>query len=187
MNFSDFYIVLDKDTRGSLNLIPKLKQEIDINQVFRNELMPDKVIEFFPNYGTQAFDFLNSGYAGVFLISRFIFDLLTTNKISGWKAIPARILGYESLEYFLLTIKGRCSAIDYDKSESFIKPPFTPTGKPFEAKRGLFFDLNSWDGSDIFTPDNSRMIFVTEKVKKILIKSKATNILVESIIKHVII
>ena len=182
MDYADFYLVSDSHTRGALNLIPKLKLEIDINQVFRNELIPAIVIEFFPSGGKKTFDLLNSGHAGIYLISRMIFDLFKINNISGWNAIQAKISGFENFEYFLLTIKGRCGAIDHKKSEFILKPPLTPTGKPFVAKRGLFFDLNSWDGSDIFTPDKSRFTIVTEKVKKLLIESKATNITVENII-----
>jgi hypothetical protein len=184
MSHSDFYTITDRDNRGALILIPQIKSDIDKYKVFRNELIPGDVIDFFPNYGKKTYDLLFSGYTGLFLVSRFIYDLFTSNNISGWNSIPARIRGYETHEYFLLTVKGRCSAIDYEKSETFIKAPFTPAGKPFEAKRGLFFDLNSWDGSDIFTPEKTTYIFVTEKVKEILLKNRATNIIIENITEH---
>jgi len=119
--------------------------------------------------GSKTFDFLNSGYAGLNLVSKKIIELFNNNAISGWRSIPVRIKGYETYDYFILTVTGRCSAINYEKSELFIKAPFTPTGKPIEAKRGLYFDLISWDGSDVFTPENSMFTFVTEKVVKILL------------------
>lgn len=94
-----------------------------------------------------------------------------------------RIKGYEDREYYLFTVTGQCSAIDYEKSETFIKAPFTPTGRPIEAKRGLYFNLSSWDGSDVFTPEKSTFTFVTKKVERLLSKNKATNVIIENITK----
>lgn len=179
MWYTDFYTISDKDTRGALNLIPK--QNLDYTKVFRSEIVPDTVLEFVPNYGVKHFDFLNSGFAGVFLISKKIVELFRSNDIVGWNSIPVRIQGYEDQNYYLLTVEGRCSAIDYGRSETFLKKPYAPSGKPIEVKRGLYFDLESWDLSDVFTPENTRFTFITEKVKNILSVNKVTNILIERI------
>ncbi len=181
MLHTDFYVLSDKFSRGALTLVPKLNA--DFYKVFRSEYIPEYVVECMPSLGSKAFDFLNSGYAGLYLVSEKIIELFKNNAISGWSSIPVRIKAYEGYNYYILTVIGRCSEIDYEKSESFIKAPFTPTGKPIEAKRGLNFDLNSWDGSDVFTPEKSMFTFVTEKVEKLLSKNKATNVIIENITK----
>lgn len=181
MTHTDFYIISEKDTRGAMTLIPKLNA--DFYKVFKSEFIPEYVVECMPSLGSKTFDFLNSGYAGLYLVSKKIIELFENNAISGWSRIPVRIKGYEGYDYYILTVTGRCSTIDFEKSESFIKGPFTPTGRPIEAKRGLYFDLNSWDGSDVFTPERSMFIFVTKRVEKLLSKNKATNVIIENITK----
>lgn len=179
MKHTDFYVISEKNTRGAMTLVPKINA--DFYKVFRNEFIPEYVVECMPSLGTKTFDFLNTGYAGLYHVSKKIIELFKDNAISGWNSIPVRIKGYEGSDYYILTITGRCSAIDYGKSEPFIKAPFTTTGSPIEAKRGLYFDLNSWDGSDVFTPEKSMFTFVTEAVKKLLVKNKVTNITFENI------
>lgn len=176
-----FYVISERDSPGAMTLVPMLNA--DFYKVFRSELIPNDVVECMPSLGSRTFDFLNSGYAGLYIVSKRILELFKNNAITGWSSIPVRIKGYESYEYYLLTVTGKCSAIDYEKCESFIKDPITPTGKPLEAKRGLYFDLSSWDGSDVFTPEKSMFTFVTGKVEKLLSKNKATNVIIENITK----
>jgi hypothetical protein len=172
----DFYVISDKFTRGALNLIPILNA--DFYKVFRGEFMPEKVVEFIPNCGSRTYDFLNAGYAGLHLVSKKIIQLFRTNDLNGWLEKPVRIKGYEDFEYYLFMVTGRCSAINFEKSQTFIKAPFAPTGKPVEVKRGLYFDIRSWDGSDVFTPENSMFTFVTEKAAKLLSDNKVTNLII---------
>ena len=162
-----------------MNLIPM--QNLDYTKVFRNEIIPKTVLKFAPSFGVKHFDLLNSGFAGVYLISEKIVELFRSNDLVGWNSIPVQIQEFENLNYYLLTVEGRCSAIDYRRSETFLKKPYIPSGKPIEAKRGLYFDLESWDHSDVFTPENTRFTFITEKVKNILSANKVTNILLERI------
>lgn len=182
MDYRDFFVISDKFTRGALILVPRINA--DFYMVFRSELIPEGVVECTPSLGSKPFDFLSSGYAGLYLVSNKIIKLFNSNAVSGWKSIPVRIKGYDDYNYYILTITGRCSALDLTKSETFIKGPLTPTGKPFEAKRGLYFDLGSWDGSDVFTPEKTMFIFVTEKVKRLLVKIKATNVSIVNITKY---
>ena len=181
MTHSDFYVISINSVRGALTLFHTV--DTDFYKVFRGEYIPENVIEFIPNCGKKTLDFLNSGAAGLHVVSGRIIELLKTNAITGWSSIPVKIKGYEKFEYYLFTITGRCSSINYEDSEPFMKQPFTPTGKPIDAKRGLYFNLSSWDGSDVFTPEDSMFTFVTEKVKKLLSEQNATNIILENITK----
>ncbi len=76
----------------------------------------------------------------------------------------------------MLTVLGRCGIIDYSKSERIIKQPFPPNGAFVEVKIGLHFEIHSWDGSDIFTPENSLFVFITKRVKEIIENNKISNI-----------
>ena len=41
--------------------------------------------------------------------------------------------------------------------------------------KGYEFDLESWDGSDIFIPADTYRLFFTQKVKEILERNKVNN------------
>lgn len=182
MEYKDFFVISDKFTRGALTLVPKINA--DFYMVFRSEFIPEGIVECTPSLGSKHFDFLNSGYAGLYLVSNNIIELFESNAVTGWSSIPVRIKGYDEYDYFILTITGRCSALDLTKSKTYIKAPLTPNGKPIEAKRGLYFDLNSWDGSDVFTPEKTTFIFITEKVRRLLIKIKATNVSIVNVTQY---
>ena len=40
---------------------------------------------------------------------------------------------------------------------------------------GYYFDENSWDGSDVFRPEGTRMTLVTERTKNLIEGCFATN------------
>jgi hypothetical protein len=49
--------------------------------------------------------------------------------------------------------------------------------------RGVTFDTDTWDGSDIFMPDGSTATLVVDAVRKALVRIKATNIRFDDIAK----
>jgi hypothetical protein len=179
MEYKDFYVISDKDSRGTLTLLPSLN--LDYFKLFKGESNVDEPLVFQKNYGNKLFDLLFSGVAGLYLLNERVISIIEGSQITGWKTYSCKIEPSGNTNYLVFATVGRCGAIDYSKSEIFMKQPFTPTGKAVEAKRGLYFDLNSWDGSDVFTPDNSKFIFITEKVKKLFVKNKVTNITFENI------
>jgi hypothetical protein len=177
MNYSQFYLLSDKGLRGALYVLPKTT--LEDYKLFRGETELDSPIKFYPNVGEKAYDLVGSGYAGLDLFSIKIINMLNEQKISGWKTYPCELYdrGSNMIEgYFIFSVTGRCSAIDYSKSEKIMIQPYTPQGKPVEGIRGLYFDADSWDGTDIFTPKNSKLTFVTERVKRLFEKNRFTNI-----------
>lgn len=181
MNYSEFYVISEKHIRGAINLVPKLPLETDIDQLFRGGIKNIKKVKFMKYNGSKELDVLNSGFPGVFVVSFKVIDLLKFNDVTGWGSIPISIQEMDGLNYYLLTILGKSGGIDMKKCKTFLKEPYSPTGKPIEAKKGLFFDLNSWDGSEIFSPENSRFIFCTEKVKRLFDKNRISNVIFENI------
>lgn len=103
------------------------------------------------------------------LLSPALVDALRRAGISGWASYPVELRGKKGVElgtYHGLVIRGRCGPID--KSRSSIAPSTSPTGPGWVVK-GLFFDERSWDGSDIFMPeDKTAFVFFTEKAKDLL-------------------
>lgn len=185
MRHSDFYVFIPDFKRGALNLIPSFKE--DCFKLFKNILLPENELIFSPGIGSNLYDVLNSGYAGLNLVSVKVIELLKSNNISGWNAIPAIIRRFEQEKYYVLSVSGKCKHIDYSKSELFFKKPYTSTGRAIKAKRGLFFDLESWDGSEIFSPEESMFTFVTKEVMQLFKRNKVTNVHFENVTKFEII
>lgn len=132
-----------------------------------------------------------AGQGLLLAISGRVVKLFQDNNITGCKFYPITINDHEDLSYYLLTITGRCEAFDISKSkvmetieypESVIQNSniVIPKGK-FSIMKGFHFPLESWDGSDFFTPEGGGEIIVTERVKDLLKKHKVTNVVLENI------
>lgn len=179
MDYNNIYSLSDKDLRGAINLLPCNK--MDYYKLFRGEVDDIGSVLFQINYGDKRYDIVNTGYAGLYLFSDKVISLLSENEINGWGTYPCQIKGTNLKGYSVFTVTGRCNEIDYSKSERFMKQPYSPNGKAIEALKGLYFDIDTWDKSDIFTPTNSVFTFITEKVNILFRKNKITNLKLEQI------
>jgi len=112
------------------------------------------------------------------LVSEKIVGLLREKEITGWDARPIDLFdGAKRLlaGYYLLEVRGRCGPIE--DSRSAISQKNYPRGS-FPVWRGLYFDPNSWDGSDVFTPaGNVAWIFLTQQVKRVFEGARLGNVL----------
>jgi hypothetical protein len=177
MRTEEFFVIDEQDSKGAFNAFINLRG-VETLKLFRSEVHPEKPIDLTWISGSKFFDLLSAGN-GMNLYSARIFKVFEENNITGWDRIACKIhTGKREIrtDYSLLTVTGRCGFIDYSKSEKIVKQPFPPKGAFIEVKRGLHFDITKWDGTDIFTPDNTLFIFITEHVKALLDKNKFTNI-----------
>jgi hypothetical protein len=78
-------------------------------------------------------------------------------------------------DYKLLVVTGRAGGIQNDRSSKLWKMP-PPGGNPYEAWKGIYFDENSWDGSDMFCLGETAHIVVVERLKQALTREGVTNI-----------
>ncbi len=180
--------------RGSLFLLPCFRQdEWDDLKIRIDKNIPKGELRFIVNpcFGKKFWDVVTAGQGLLLGISGRVVKLLQDNNITGCKFYPITINDHEDLSYYLLTITGRCGAFDISKSkvmetieypESVIQNSniVIPKGK-FSIMKGFHFPLESWDGSDFFTPEGGGDIIVTERVKDLLKKHKVTNVVLENI------
>jgi hypothetical protein len=177
--YSQFYLLSQAGLKDCLYVSLRVYENMNDYKIFRGELELGIPIQFQTNIGKKVYDVIPTGFPGLDLFSNKIIGTLVEDKISGWKTYPCEIYdrGNNRIEgYSIFSVTGRCSAIDYSKSKKIMIQPFTLQGKPVEGIRGLYFDPDSWDGKDIFTPENSKFTFVTERVKKLFEKYRITNI-----------
>lgn len=179
MNFASTYSLLHKGLHGELVVNPvdfPVESELALAH---GDLQPDKPIQFSYHMGKRLTDFLSCGFPVISLVSERFIDTLKAGGFSGWRTFPVTILGKDKQEisgYSGLAITGRCGPLDNSRSERRTLPAKWPAVRPVPAWYGLYFDLSTWDGSDLFMPEGTGFIFVTEPAKSALEKAKLTNL-----------
>lgn len=82
--------------------------------------------------------------------------------------------GEELPPYYGLAIAGRCGGIDASRR---VEVPKQYPGGIFPVRKGLYFDSDSWDGSDIFMPEGRvRWTFVLGEVRSALETARVKNV-----------
>lgn len=111
--------------------------------------------------GRVLYDILGFQDTSNFAISDKLRLLLIENKITGWRCYPLNIYGITN-KYFGFQITSRCGEVLHPKEIGFYS--------------GVKFDIKSWDGSDIFSPQGTVANFCTQKVRDLLTQNNLTNI-----------
>jgi hypothetical protein len=57
-----------------------------------------------------------------------------------------------------------------------VLPPPVPQGEAMPHRTGIRFWPETWDGSDVFMPEHSGWVLVTQEVRDALIAAKITGI-----------
>lgn len=98
---------------------------------------------------------------------------------SGWQTYPVEIFdqdGEQVPRYHGLAATGRCGPID-DLSPVMVLPPRFPGAEAMPNRIGLRFWPDTWDGSDVFCPDDgSALTLLTQEVCDALVAAKITGI-----------
>jgi hypothetical protein len=134
-------------------------------------------LTFKHNKKHKELDILDTGTGSLYLISDKLKSILECNNITGWGTFPIKLLDNKENEiygYHGFSVSGRCGEINYNNSEIIYKPYFE--GGPIcKYYKGWQFDLNKWDGSDLFIPKHVLTIIATNKIENIIKTNKITN------------
>lgn len=151
----------------TVHLSPKsgYSDDADINRILRMKTPLILENRFEVGTGKKFYDLVRFMDAGNFAISDKVKLLLKENNVSGWDCFPIIIENHEEKKYsaFQLSsnIAGKILNLEQlnNYEEDFIK-----------------FDQNTWDGSDLFTLENTAVLVCTQRVKDVLEEGKVTNI-----------
>ena len=106
------------------------------------------------------------------LISDRLVGLFRAHRFSGWSTYKVLLDAKEvHQKYFGLTVTGRCGPLDRTRGEWVHRDDV-----PGRFLRGVFFDEQSWDDADFFLPQGTAFIFITERVRDLLMREAAENI-----------
>lgn len=187
MDKNKFYILTDKDSKDCYCALFQNNRINDVSLFKGIENKTDDapyILRY--NYGKKLNDIVATGYPGLYLFSDKIINILITNKVTGWKTYPCLFLDKNNKEiygYSVFSVVGRCDCINLLESDVFERA-MVKNGRPAKMLSGLSFDINTWDGNDIFSPKGTMFTIVTQKVRDVLIKEGLSNILLKDITEY---
>jgi hypothetical protein len=181
MDLDQIYILGNAFSRGALHVEPE--GDLRADDIFSTNRNYQQKLSFKRQSGTRAYDLVGMTCAGCHLFSKRSIDLFQANNFSGWRVEPVSLSGKDNeaiSDYYALFVTGFCGRLD--NSLSIKKTRKTKSGKgSIDVWVGLYFDVESWDGSDMFTPEGTQHTFVTERVKNLIEGHKLSNIHFERI------
>lgn len=121
-------------------------------------------------------DVVNSTSGMLMLLSARMCEAMMP--FSGWRPLPAVIVGTDGTErhnYAVLCVEGRSGPIDDALSERVTLPPPIPGAPGGPGLLGLYFEPDTWDGSDVFAPEGTTLTFITQEVGRAIERLKPTN------------
>lgn len=120
--------------------------------------------------GKKMRDILDTRYPPLYLISDRFKVILEESGITGWKSYPIALFdkkGNPVNGYNGFSITGRAG-----KMQKYDQLPLE-CGYSVDAD-GYYFDINTWDGSDLFNTEGSWHIIASERFIKVLVDNKIT-------------
>jgi hypothetical protein len=181
MDLEQFYSLSDACMPDTAQVEPI--EQLDSSAALRAEISVQLLPGFQLRSGTKWYDLLGTGYAGLYLVSERFQQVLIRGGFTGWTTISAQIHDHNSAAiggYDLFAVTGRCGPILPERSPVVQLPKKSGVGQSL-YRIGYFFDLNTWDGSDVFCPANNRSTFITERVKTALTDAHLDNVLLRKI------
>jgi hypothetical protein len=128
-----------------------------------------------PVGGKLIGDFVWTAFLPIVLVSPRVVISLQSVGASGWQAWPA-ICGSDPkcADYQWLSVIGKCGRIDNERGvwERHDEAP----GPWKSVLRGIYFEEVTWDGSDVFAPEESKYVVVTDKVRAALRSASCSNV-----------
>lgn len=120
--------------------------------------------------GKKMRDILDTRYPPLYLISDRFKNVLEECGITGWKSYPITLFdkkGNRVEGYNGFSITGRAGKI-----QKFVQ--FQTQCDYSADTEGYYFDIDTWDGSDLFNTEGSWHIIASERFIKVLVENKIT-------------
>lgn len=119
------------------------------------------------------------------LISDRLQKALSDKGVTGWTTCVVELLdrrGSTVPGYAALATTGRCGPLVNSRSPKVRRMNRVGNGM-MDIWLGYYFDEESWDGSDMFRPDGTRMTLVTKRARKVIEAIGTSNITLEPILE----
>lgn len=150
---------------------------VNVELLSQGKSQLEKPIQFDAAQGMESTDFLWTQLVIPVCVSDRVVRLLGGNEVTGWSTYPVEVFDQQGRlldGYHGLALTGGVCDADYSLSSVVTKPPPTPRGSSYDVYRGLYFDVDQWDGADMFWVGRVRV--VVERVKKVLEQNDVSNV-----------
>lgn len=150
---------------------------VNVELLSQGKSQLEKPIQFEVAQGMEATDFLWTQLVIPVCVSDRVVRILGENEVTGWSTYPVEVFDQEGrllVGCNGLAVTGAVCEADYSRSSVISKPPPTPRGSSYDVYRGLYFDVDQWDGSDMFWVGRVRV--VVERVMKIFEQNDVSNV-----------
>lgn len=157
--------------------IDTITDSVNVHLLSRGKFRIHEPLQFDAVQGTEASDFLWTQLLDPVCVSEGVVRILRENEVSGWSLYPVKVFDKEGdllPNYHGIAVTGAVCEADYGRSAVVTKPAPTPGGKNYDVYRGLNFNEEHWDGSDIFWVGGFRV--VVRRVKELLENYKVKNV-----------
>ncbi|WP_157261239.1 hypothetical protein [Paenibacillus wynnii] len=117
------------------------------------------------------------GGGAVYLLSSQLIQALMEHNFTGWDTFKVEATGKDRVPiegYEGLFITRTAGPFDYSFCQDKLMP--NPRGIMIPAYIGMGFDPQTWDGSDIFSLQNTTHVIVSRQVQEVLRKFKTNSV-----------
>jgi hypothetical protein len=165
---------------GSLSLDPV--ERPPFLALHLGEVKPVEPVRFRVPQKRMLGDIAGVGHVRPNVVSPKVIAVLTDGGFTGWSTFPIEVEGPmrdQFTGYAGLSITGRSGPIDDSLSVRVILPPPVPYGRASPALKGQCPQPGSWDGSDLFVPEDTSFTCVTTAVRDALVTARVVGIALE--------
>jgi hypothetical protein len=184
LDFSKIYSVHEARTGAFHVRCIEEKGLVDDWKLANASWRPARPIRFKQYMGRGLEDYITGGCVGYRFLSERAIRAFEAEGITGLSTYPVEIFNQEGvpvLGYQGVSVIGRCGPILNERSQRIIVPPISGArekglGKAQPGWRGIYFDPDTWDGSDIFLAEGTIAFYATDRVREVVEKHGLTNI-----------
>jgi hypothetical protein len=180
VDYRRFFALSEAFVRGALRVHPL--GDVAYLELTRGEIAPTEPVRFHHDQGTRPMDYVGTTLGGPPLVSERLVALLGEHGFTGWRTFGVEIYDEHGVRvpgYHGLSATGRSGPFDDSLSPVMTVAPPVPTGEALPHRIGKRFWPETWDGSDVFSPEGAMWVVVTQAVRDVVVAAKLKNISLE--------
>jgi len=171
----DSFSCVDEPHGTSGGWVNKGHREVDQSALARGDLSSlHRIVVYYCGRRAPG-DFIWTQDPLIVIVSDRVKQALESNGLTGWRTYPVQLRDESErtmLGFSGLTITGRCGSLDWSRSLPVLR---TYRSGTFANYRGIFFREDSWDGSDLFMPEDLAWMFTSERFSALAQKLRLRN------------
>ena len=128
---------------------------------------------------SKMYDLLWAGIPHVIPVSSLLVDILKAEGATGWSTYPIALVDRDGAVihgYHGLSVHGTAGRPQWQRSRKFLEEPILPGGRRSRMLKGIWFDLKTWDGSDLFLLKGTCHLMGTDRIVRAMKKGRVRGI-----------